>query len=880
MLKIEKTTVEYTKNPVGISKVPRFSWILNSDNRNTIQESYEIQIATDETFCHVVFSRQEKVKKSLHHKFLDFTMKSLQKYYWRVKVTDNHGESSEFSEAATFVTAFLSSKEWTAEFISAEMPKDADNSKGTYVRKEFVTDKKIDHAYVCTTALGLYQLSINDKKVGTDEMTPGWTSYHKHLLYQMYDVTEYMNKERKEQCVCALLGAGFYKGKMGFLGLRNNYGDRTALLCQLHIFYTDGSSDVVVSDDTWQGADAPILFSEIYDGEIYDARKEINDWSISREVTVIPYDKKVLFSQFGCKPTEMTKVLAKQIIITPQGDTVIDFGQNMAGWIHVTVKDAKAGDKVELNCFETLDRDGNVYMDNLRGAKEMITYYCRGEALEEYHPHFTYQGFRYAKVSAYPGTLSKENVTAYAVHSDMEQTGFFSCSNQDLNQLWSNITWGLKSNFVDIPTDCPQRNERVGWTGDAQIFCRTASYIMNTYLFFEKWLVDVKEDQTPEGGVPHVVPDIISPGVKKVKDWLLSQGTHSAAAWADVAVLNPWNMYLTFGDKQILIDQYESMKMWIQFMEKHADGIIWNYKLQFGDWVALDAEEGSYYGATPNDLTCTAYYAYSTEIFAKIAGILGKMEDATYFDKLKQKIKEGFVEHFFDPDTKGMKVQTQTAHIIALYFGLTPEEYKEQTINELLDLLAKENGHLVTGFVGTPYFTHVLSQNEHLKKAYELLLKDDFPSWLYQVKQGATTVWEHWDGIKPDGSMWSPDMNSLNHYAYGAIGEWMYRVITGIEIDELHPGYEHAVIYPRPGGNLTEAEGIYESQYGRLSCGWKIENDSMTVNCVIPTNTTVDIRLDGIESIVNVDKIEYILKNDVFCAKAGSGEYKLQLKIR
>lgn len=889
MIKIAKTTAEYQEYPLGITKTPRFSWVIESGERNILQEGYEIEIAKDEQFSDIVYRKRKEDHRSLHHKFPDFHMESLQKYFYRVRVWCQNGEASEFSHPASFVTAYLNRDEIRAEFITAEKKEDAGNSKGTYVRKAFQVKKEISHAYVCATALGLYQLFINGNRVGPDEMTPGWTSYHKHLLYQMYDATEYLkNKEEAANCIGAMLGAGWYKGKMGFLELRNNYGDRTAFFCQLHIFYKDGSSEIIATDESWQGADAPVIFSEIYDGEIYDARREIPGWcggeaagceaeNLWRPVGLVEYDRCVLKSQPGCRPAEMTRVPAKEILTTPEGDTVIDFGQNMAGWIHIKVK-GDAGERACLNCFEVLDRNGNVYIENLRGAKNAVTYYCKGEGMEEYHPHFTFQGFRYAKVVSWPGTIKKEDVKAYAVHSNMEQTGYFSCSNPDINQLWSNILWGLKSNFLDVPTDCPQRNERVGWTGDAQIFCRTASYLMNTYLFFEKWLHDVAADQTPEGGVPHVVPDIITPYIDKVDDWLLGQGTHSAAAWADVAVLNPWNLYLTFGDEQILRDQYESMKAWICFMETHANGVIWNYKLQFGDWVALDAKEGSYYGATPNDLTCTAYYAYSTGIFAKIAKILGNTEDAEYFSALEQKIKDGFADTFFDKDTKGMTVQTQTAHIIALYFGLTPKAYREQTVKELLALLKKENGHLVTGFVGTPYFTHALSQNGHLKEAYELLLKDDFPSWLYQVKQGATTVWEHWDGIKPDGSMWSPDMNSFNHYAYGAIGEWMYRVIAGIDIDERNPGYAHAVLYPRPGGGLSYADGTYKTLYGTLQCSWKKEGDGYTLTCVIPVNTKASVRFDGVRDVPDADGLSYELKDGVFLAEAGSGTYRIRLR--
>jgi len=790
-------------------------------------------------------------------------------------------------------------------------------------------------------------------------MTPGWTSYHKHLCYQVYDVTGQLRESEDSCCIGALVGAGYYKGEMGFLHLRNYYGTRTAFLCQLRIIYEDGAVEEICTDESWQGLDSPVLFAEIYDGEIYDARLETEDWCMpvlpeersigdvcpeearsedicfggsedrnrsgmpdpgsdqapqdsdsvdrdssgmpdpdsdqisqdsdsedrnrcsmpygrQRAVSRLPFDKSVLTSQFAGKVGRMEEFPAKRIFVTPKGELVADFGQNMSGWVSGVLHNTRAGDKLEIRCFETLDKDGNVYTENLRKAKAAYVYYCRGGRREQYCPHFTYMGFRYAWIVSAPCEIKAEDIKAYALYSRMRQTGYFHCSNQDLNQLWSNITWGLKSNFLDIPTDCPQRDERLGWTGDAQIFCRTASYIMDTYLFFEKWLRDVAADQTPEGGVPHVVPDIITPYIGKAHDWLLSQGTHSAAAWADVAVLNPWNLYLTYGDRQILKDQYGSMKAWIQFMESHAEGIVWNYKLQFGDWVALDAEEGSYYGATPNELVCAAYYAYSARIFAKAAGILGIKEDAAYFGALGEKLKKGFGERYFDPETKGMRVQTQTAHILALYFDLTPEEYRQQTVKELVDLLAKENGHLVTGFVGTPYFTHALSQNGHLKEAYELLLKDDFPSWLYQVRQGATTVWEHWDGIRPDGSMWSPDMNSFNHYAYGSIGEWMVRVMAGLEIRENEPGYHRALLYPRPGGGLTFVTGRYESRYGTVECGWRLSGNRLEVSCQVPANTAADIRLDNVASVEDSGGLDYqVDESGTLTAKAGSGQYKV-----
>ncbi len=878
MLRIEKITVDNTENPVGVTGTPAFSWVLSSDRRDTLQAAWHLEIALDRQFTRKVYEASEESGDSVCHRFGDFTMRSLTRYYWRVEAADNHGERSGFCEPGYFVTGILEQGEWKAEFITAETEADKDNSGGTWLWKQFGLKGKVREAYVCATALGLYQLYLDGVRVGQDELTPGWTSYHKHLCCQVYDVTEHLRKHGETCRISALVGAGYYKGEMGILHLRNNYGTRTGFLCQLRILYEDGSVEEIGTEESWQGSDSPILFSEIYDGEIYDARLEGKERP--RPVSLLSFDKGALTSQFGGKVARMEEFPAERIFVTPKGELVADFGQNMAGWVSGELFHTKAGDKLEIRCFETLDKDGNVYTENLRSAKAAFVYYCRGADRERYCPHFTYMGFRYAWIVSAPCEIRAEDIRAYALYSRMEQTGYFHCSHEGLNRLWANIVWGLKSNFVDIPTDCPQRDERLGWTGDAQIFCRTASYIMDTSLFFGKWLKDVAADQTSEGGVPHVVPDILTPYIGKVPDWLVSQGTHSAAAWADVAVLNPWNLYLTFGDAQILREQYESMKAWIRFMEAHAEGVTWKYKLQFGDWVALDAEEGSYYGATPNELVCAAYYAYSTGIFARIAGILGNTEDAAYFGALAEKLRKGFGETYFDPATGGMRVQTQTAHILALFFGLTRGEYRQQTVRELLELLAREDGHLVTGFVGTPYFTHALGENGCLKEAYEQLLKEDYPSWLYQVKQGATTVWEHWDGIKPDGSMWSPDMNSFNHYAYGSVGEWMVRVIAGLEIQESAPGYRRALLYPRPGGGLSSAVGRYESRYGTVECGWRLTGDGLELHCRIPVNAAADIRLDHVLSVEDSDGLEYQVDGKgTFTAEAGSGDYTIRVVL-
>ena len=880
MLKIISLTTDYLTYPVGISDLPQFAWVIGSDKSNVIQKTYHLQVSLDPNFTNPVFdSGVVESSKSAHVKPLGLELRSATRYHVRVRISDGQ-EHSPWSEPAGFTTALLSHEEWKGKFISAETEADADNSKGTYVRRGFRVRQEVASAMVFSTALGLYKLYINGSKVGTDELTPGWTSYKKHLVYQTYDVTPLIQKG--DNVIGAMLGAGWYKGVMGFELQRNNYGNRTALLCQLEITYSDGSKDILVTDETWKGMDSPVLFSEIYDGETYDARLEIEGWNCPgfdgsgwRSVEQIPYDMSVLTAQAGSKVTGVETIRPKEFITTPQGDTVIDFGQNLTGWVRFRVK-GKAGDRVVLRHFEILDAKGNVYLDNLRQAKQMVSYTLKGGSEEIFHPNFTFQGFRHVKVEEYPGEVRLENFEAVVVHSEMKPTGRFECSNPDINGLQHNILWGLKGNFVDIPTDCPQRDERLGWTGDAQIFCRTASFLMNTYTFFSKWLRDVEADQTEEGGVPHVVPDIATGKVKG--NWLLMQGTHSAAAWADVAVIMPWTLYLTFGDTEILKKQYGSMKAWIDFMDRHSENHLWKYKLQFGDWVALDAREGSYFGATPNDLVCNAYFVYSAGLFSKIAKILGNDADYRKYSGLRKEVLEAFQREFFLPDGS-MTARTQTAHILALHFDLVPEEFRERTINTLVELLEENGGHLVTGFVGTPYFCHALSSNGRLKEAYDLLLKDDFPSWLYQVKVGATTIWEHWDGIKPDGTLWSPNMNSFNHYAYGAVGEWLYRVVAGIEPDEREAGYKHTVINPHIGGGLDYVRAGYSSVYGEVGVSWEVKDDIVELEVEIPHNTTATVILNQAKSVCDAAGQMFERIGAGLSADVGSGKYRFTYLI-
>lgn len=861
---VTRLRADRLKNPVGLDHAPALSWEIQSASRDTMQQAFRVQVSQDGFQTLLYDSGEIEGDQSIEYQ-LPCALESAQAYQWRVWASDGRQEA--WSQPARFVTAFMHRNDWgAAQFISAD--RDPEGDSATYLFTSFEVRGKVKAAYAFSTAHGLYQLMVDRQRASQDELAPGWTSYHHQLLYQVNDVTALMTPGRHE--LGAMLGSGWYKGLLGFLANRHNYGERTALLMKLIITYEDGSVQTVDSDGSWQGCNTPITFADIYNGEHYDARLGLHQ---QRTVDVLEGDLDVLCAQAGSRVRAMKELPAKGVIHTPRGETVLDFGQNLAGWVRFHAK-GKPGDVVELQLFEALDSEGNVYVDNLRGARQTIHYTFGDEGEVRFEPHFTFMGFRYAHVKQHPGEVLASNFSSIAVYSQMEETGEFTCANEDVNRLWQNILWGLRSNFVDIPTDCPQRNERLGWTGDAQIFCPTACFMKDADVFFTKWLRDLAFDSTPEGGVPHVVPDIITPFIGRSHDWLLSQGTHSATAWADCAVILPWNMYLAYGDKRVLTAQYPSMKGWVEFMRARAEGSVWTYRLQFGDWVALDAEEGSYFGATPTELVCAAYYAYSTSLLAQTARVLGKQEDYADYQALHGEIVQDFRRRFFDADGR-LHAQTQTAHVLALHFELAAPERRQQTLDGLKALIASNGGHLSTGFVGTPYICFALSEHGAVAEAYELMLKEDYPSWLYQVKAGATTVWEHWDGIKPDGSMWSADMNSFNHYAYGAIGEWLFKVVGGI--NPLEPGYKRSLIRPRFHASLPSASTRLQTVYGRLSVDWAYQQDEILLTILIPANTTADIELP-VGQVLDADGLAFVEEDGLFRAKAGSGSYTIRCR--
>jgi alpha-L-rhamnosidase len=736
----------------------------------------------------------------------------------------------------------LESSDWKASWITPNLVEDETKSNpAPLLRKEFTVNpkKKIERARLYASAMGLYEMELNGKRVGDQYFTPGWTAYDFRFQYQTYDVTDQLKSGLN--CLGALLGDGWFRGHMGYEGLHNNYGKRVALFSQLVIAYTDGTGETVATDATWKAATGPVLLSDVYDGETYDARLEKIGWSAAgyddkgwKGVTMMETPKAKLAAAAGPPVKKIEEVRPLKVLRTPAGDTVIDMGQNMVGWVKFRVT-APAGTTISLRHAEVLDKAGNFYTENLRDAKATIRYTTNGKGTETFEPHFTFQGFRYVSVSGWPGEVKPADFTGIVVHSSIERTGNFETSNALLNQLEHNIIWGQKGNFLDVPTDCPQRDERLGWTGDAQVFSPTASFNFETVEFYEKWLKDLALDQQDDGAVPHVIPNILSHTTRK--------GDSASSGWADVSVVVPWNVYRAFDDRRVLEEQYPSMKAWVEYMRKQAgDKYLYNTGFTFGDWLAFATTDSDYPGATTDkDFIQTAYFAHSTELLAKTAAVLGKKEDAAEYQALEEKIKAAFLREFVTSNGR-LSSNTQTAYVLALSFDLLPESMRAEAADRLAADVRKFK-HLTTGFLGASDLTWALSNSGHLEEAYMLLNRQEYPSWLYPVTKGATTIWERWDGIKEDGTFQDPGMNSFNHYAYGAIGMWMYSVVAGIGLDEAQPAYKHIFIAPRPGGGLTYAKASVDSVYGKVSTAWELVDGKFKLKVEVPPNTTATVTM-------------------------------------
>ena len=721
-------------------------------------------------------------------------------------------------------------------------PRDAGAGAYTY-RKNFSPAKKVKSATLYASAMGIYVPYVNGARVGKGVLAPGWTSYQSRVQYQEYDVTLLLQAENRLEFG---VGQGWAVGYIGYEKENHYYADRASLVASLHVTYEDGTEETVATDESWEVYTSPVTFSEIYHGETVDmtAPIELVGNAVLSDV------KTQLIPQVGEWITEHERLAPVELIVTPNGERVIDFGQNMTGYVEVRIK-APRGSRIVLHHAEVLDSDGNFYNRNYRKARNENTFVCSGGE-DVFKPSYCFQGFRYIRLVEYPfDTVDLNGFRAVAVHSDMKRTGRFVCGNEKINQLYHNAVWGQKSNYLDIPTDCPQRDERLGWTGDAQVFCRTGSINYDTEKFFRKWMGDVAIEQTPEGAVKGVVPTVYQHIDSRI-----------SAAWGDAACVIPWELYLAYGNREMLEEQFPTMQKWVEYM--HGVGpeeFLWLTGYHYGDWLAMDAGPDSYVGATSTDLIASAFFAYSTSLLVKAGEALGK--DMTAYRTLYSNVRNAFREYFMengmpkdefplteirpnrkkdsDPVDQMRKGMTQTALTLILHFDLC-EEHERAALAEKLVELIRENGMLMaTGFVGAGYLLHALSENGYADIAYELLFQEKNPSWLYSVTHGATTIWEHWNSIKEDGSFWSTSMNSFNHYAYGAVFDWIFGVACGIK--PAAPAYRKISVEPHPDRRLGFADASIETRNGRVAVHWYYKGDVVYYEITVPSGVTAHITL-------------------------------------
>ncbi|HTI11916.1 MAG TPA: family 78 glycoside hydrolase catalytic domain [Puia sp.] len=870
---VQHLLTENRVNPIGLdSRLPRFSWQLQAAERNENQVAYEIKVSAGPNGKSMLWqSGKVESGQSVHVAYGGPALQSGKKYYWQVRIWDNKNKVSPWSASAWWQTGLFAPTDWTAKWIQPGYVEDSVGRPSPLFRKEFETAKKIVSATAYITAHGLYEARINGERIGDAYLTPGWTVYPKRLQYQVYDVTGLLHPGKN--AVGITLGSGWYRGYMAFERQHNIYGKDISLLFQLVLSYSDGSTATIGSDGSWKSSTGEIRSSEIYNGETIDAREEKSGWALPGyddkgwsgvKETAFPFDN--LIATFNEPVIKHETFKPLRVLTTPKGEKVIDFGQNLVGWVMVKAR-GKAGDRIQLSHAEVLDKSGNFYTDNLRAAKAQDLYILKGNGEEHFEPHFTFHGFRYLRIEGINGEINPDDFTAVALYSDMAKTGTFHCSDPLVNQLQHNIQWGQRGNFLDVPTDCPQRDERLGWTGDAQVFSRTASYNMGVENFFTKWLKDVAADQLPSGAVPFVIPNV------------LGSGAAGSTGWADVATIIPWNLYLAYGDRRVLEEQYPSMKAWVEYMRGKAKYDLWNTGFHFGDWLFYrpDDDNDGRAAVTDKYLIAQCFYAHSTQLLINAATVLGKTEEVSGYTALLKKIKDAFLREYMTPNGR-LVSGTQTAYVLALEFDMLPESLREQAAQRLADNVKDYGYHLTTGFLGTPYLCHVLHRFGYTDIAYRLLMQDSYPSWLYPVKMGATTIWERWDGIKPDGDFEAVTMNSFNHYAYGAIGDWMYRVVTGLDTYEDGPGYQHSKIAPHPGGGLTEAAADLQTPYGLLSSHWQKVNDSLLLDLVIPANTSSTVYLPAPDGglITEAGKLLTAVK-DIEVAGVGKGYLMLKL---
>ena len=889
----ELTLSEGFVNPLGFYDAePTFSWKLPALERNKSQSAYQIVVATRKDLlpenADLWNSKKQKYSQSVWVKYEGQSLQSRQKVYWQVKYWNQDGKASEWSDIHDFELGLLSNKDWSAKWVGLDTAKDSIRGrenvrihKPQYLRKAFNLSNDIASARLYITAKGVFDVSINGENVSDDAMSPGFTTYDKRIETLTYDVTSLI--ESGQNAIGVELASGWYSGRLLW---GNTPWDNTIspkVLCQLELHMKDGSIKTIISDESWKGTtNGPLQFAEIYDGEIYNANLEMPNWATANfndegwhKVEVVNLNPIVKL-----QPKRHTAVKDK-IKLTPKeitnkdGTVIFNLQQNMVGVPLVKVP-MKKGDTLKIRFAEMLSPNGTFYTKNYRSAHSTDYYIASKDGEIEYKPKFTFHGFSYVELSGFDTskTPTEDWVTGLVQYSDFDDNGTFTSSHEKLNQLQSNIVWGLRGNFLDIPTDCPQRNERLGWTGDAQVFGPTSMFNADVYKFWASWLQSVREAQHEDGAIPWTVPD--------------SRGNKIASSgWGDVCTIIPWKIYNRTGDIGFLEENFEMMKAWVSHHETKSKNYISNM-MSFSDWLQPYPESGKNTGDTSRNLIGTAFFAHSAKLTAQAAEVLGKTEEQAKYEALYQTVAQAFDNRFFD-ETGKVKVvnETQTSYLLALAFDLLPEHKIKNAQANLLRKLKNADNHLRTGFLGTPLLSRVLDDMGRVDLVYKLLFNETYPSWFYSINQGATTIWERWNSYSKTEGYNPMSMNSLNHYAYGAIGEWMYERIAGIA--PLEAGYKTISIAPIPKAPLTSASGSLRTPYGKVSSSWEIVKNEFKLDIIVPPNTSAKviiladtdkkIKLNG-TVLKNNSNVKLIKKEvDRFQLEVQPGTYSFESKL-
>ncbi|MFL5926709.1 MAG: family 78 glycoside hydrolase catalytic domain [Gaiellaceae bacterium] len=820
---------------------PRLSWQIATRMPGWRQRAYELELEGARGSAHV---RVESTESVLVPWPFD-ALRSRERVAVRVRVWEAGGEATPWSDPLTVEAGLLEADDWRARFVGPAWPEDLTAPQpAPYLRRELVLDADVVEARLHITALGVYEAYVNGAVVGDHVLAPGWTSYDDRLRVQTFDVTSGLRRGRN--AIGAILGDGWYRGRLGpHGGRRNIYGETLALLAQLEVVLADGTTVTVCTDESWRAATGPILASDLYDGETYDARLELHEWSVSgfddgawSPVRAVERDLETLVPSTGPPVRRVELVEPVAITRSPSGKAIVDFGQNVVGRLRIRVS-GEHGHAITLRHAEILE-DGELCVRPLRQAAATDRYVLRGGGDETWEPRFTFHGFRYAEVGDWPGEIAPGAVQAVVCHSDLSRTGTFECSDELVNRLHENVVWSMRGNFLDVPTDCAQRDERLGWTGDVQIFAPTALFLYDVAGFLSSWLADLAAEQAPDGRVPNVVPAVLD-GLR------LGRHDHDApaAAWGDAAVIVPWTIYEATGDVDILRRQYDSMRGWVDLVERLAGPTrLWDTGFQYGDWLDPTAPaDRPEHGQTDPALVATAYLARSSALLAKIAAVLGRSADATRYADLSAEVASAFRRAYVRPDGR-LTSDSATAYAVALCFGLLHDTARASAGERLVDLVRANGFRISTGFVGTPLICDALCSVGADDDAYELLMQRECPSFLYPLTMGATTIWERWDSMLPDGSLNPGEMTSFNHYALGAVADWLHRAVAGL--GPAAPAYRRIAIHPLIGSRLEHARASHDTPYGRAEVAWRRRGGEVEVDAVVPPNTVAVVTLpDG-----------------------------------